>query len=207
MKQNLLKIAFSLAAAVAGTFALTSCSTVGPAEEPLGETTRTTIHKAGQPGGVIVETTTLNATVVGIDATNRAVTVAVPDGRKKVIGCGHEVVNFDQIRVGDRVRATITSELMLALAGENVPGVDATLTQAALAAPGEKPGGVMTERQEYTATVTAINQRRREITLRLPDNTTRSFPVRPDIDLTRRKVGEQVAVRVSVAVAIVVETP
>ena len=58
-----------------------------------------------------------------------------------------------------------------------------------------------------TAVATAINQRRREVTLRLPDDTTRTFTVRPDIDLSQRKVGEKVLVRVTVAVKIAVETP
>jgi hypothetical protein len=187
--------------------ALTSCSSTRHTDEPLGETTRSTAYKEGVPGGVIVETTKLRATVVAIDTTNRTVTIAVPDGRRRVIGCGPEVVNFDQIRVGDRVQAVITSELTLALASPGIPNVDVSVTKMALAPKGDKPGGIMTERQEYTATVTAINQRRREVTLRLPDNTTRTFPVRPDIDLSQRKVGEQVAVRVSVAVAIAVENP
>ncbi len=184
---------------------VTSCSSIRPADEPLGETTRATVHKEGVPGGVIVETTAINASVVAIDATNRAVTVAVPDGRQKVIGCGPEVANFGQIRVGDRVNAIITSELVLALTTEDLPAVEAGL--AALAPRGSKPGGVLAQTQEYTATITGINRSRREVTLRLPDDSTRTFPVRPDIDLSARKTGQQVAIRVSVAVAIEVTKP
>ena len=186
---------------------LTSCSSTSPTAKPLGETTRTTVYKEGVPGGVIVETTRLHATVVAIDTTNRAVTIAVPDGRQKVIGCGPEVANFDQIRVGDRVDAVITSELTLALAGPDIPRVDASATAAVLSPHGDKPGGAMAKTQEYTATITHINRNRREVTLRLPDETARTFPVRPDIDLSQRKVGQQVAVRVAVAVAISVEEP
>jgi hypothetical protein len=186
---------------------LVSCSSTHPSAQPLGETTRTTIYKEGVPGGIIIETTQLRATVVAVDTTNRAVTVAVPDGRQKVIGCGPEVANFDQIRVGDQVNAVVKSELVLALPGSEIPSVDASISAAVLAPKGDKPGGVVSQMQEYTATVTAINQRRREVTLRLPDHTKRTFPVRPDVDLSQRKVGQQVAVRVTVAVAISVEAP
>ena len=65
----------------------------------------------------------------------------------------------------------------------------------------------MAKLQEYTATIAAINRNRREVTLRLPDNTKRTFPVRTDVDLSQRKVGQQVGVRVGVAVAISVEHP
>jgi len=207
MRQTCLPATLALMLCVAAALALTSCASTRQTDEPLGETTRSTTYKESVPGGVIVETTRLRATVAAIDTTNRTVTIAVPDGRQKVIGCGPEVVNFDQIRVGDRVQAVITSELVLALAGTTVPGVDVSVATAALASKGDKPGGVMSKMQEYTATVTAIDRRRREVTLRLPDDTTRTFTVRPDIDLSQRKVGEQVAVRVSVAVAISVENP
>jgi hypothetical protein len=206
MKQISLSATLGFAICALAVLTLTSCSSTH-STQPLGETTRTTMYKEGVPGGVIVETTTLNATVAAIDTTNRTVTVAVKDGRRKVIGCGPEVVNFDQIRVGDHVRAVIKSELVLALAGTDAPKIEAGEATAALAPKGDKPGGVMTETQEYTAIVTAISQNRREVTLRLPDDTTRTFPVRPDIDLSKRKVGTPVAVRVSVAVAIAVESP
>jgi hypothetical protein len=190
----------------AASLALAACTSTHPTP-PLGETTRSTIYKEGVPGGILVETTKLRATVVAIAATNRTVTLAVKDGRQKSIKCGPEVINFDQIHIGDHVKATITSELAMALADSGSLPIDSSVQQVALAPDGAKPGGVMTEMQQYTATVTAINQRRREVTLLLPDDTTRTLPVRPDIDLSKQKVGEKVAVRVSVAVAIEVDKP
>ncbi|HEX5221349.1 MAG TPA: hypothetical protein VFZ59_17425 [Verrucomicrobiae bacterium] len=207
MRPTCFSAILGVALSVVATAALTSCSTTRPADDPLGETTRTTVYKDGVPGGIIRETTRLRATVVAIDATNRAITIAVPDGREKVIGCGPEVVNFEQIRVGDHVEAVITSELTLAMAGSDLPRFDSRVTQAALAPQGDRPGGVATKTQEYTATITDINRKGREVTLRLPDDSKRTFQVRPDTDLSRRKVGEQVAVRVAVAVAISVEPP
>ena len=207
MKSTWIDHAIAFAFCVAATLVLTSCSSTRTTDEPIGETTRATVYKEGVPGGIIIETTQLNATVAAIDSTNRTVTLAVKDSRQKTIKCGPEVINFDQIHVGDRVRATIKSELVLALAGADTPTMDAGVTAAALAPKGDKPGGVVAEMQEYIATVTAISQRRREVTLRLPDDSTRTFTVRPDVDLSQRKVGEKVAVRVTVAVAIAVQGP
>jgi hypothetical protein len=207
MKSTWIDSAIASAFCVAATLVLTSCSSTGTTDEPLGETTRATVYKEGVPGGIIIETTKLNATVAAVDSTNRTVTLAVKDSGQKTIKCGPEVINFDQIHVGDRVRATIKSELVLALAGADTPTMDAGVTAAALAPKGDKPGGVVAEMQEYIATVTAISQRRREVTLRLPDNSTRTFTVRPDVDLSQRMVGEKVAVRVTVAVAIAVQGP
>jgi len=205
MRNLSLRIALRLVLGVATALVLNACSSTHSTSEPLGETTRTTMHREGVPGVVIVESTTFDATVAAIDATNRTVTIQVKDGRRKVIGCGPEVVNFEQLRVGDHVQALIRSELTLALAGTAAPTIDGGVAVAAVRQNNGRPGGMVTEQQEYTATITAINQRRREVTLRLPDDTTRTLTARPDVDLSQRKTGEKVAVRVAVAVAITVQ--
>ena len=76
-----------------------------------------------------------------------------------------------------------------------------------LAPKGAKPGGVVAETQQYTAKITAINLKKRQATLLFPDNTTRTFTVRKDVDLSQRKVGEEVAFRVTMATAISVKKP
>jgi len=187
--------------------ALTACSSTRSEPPLFGETTSSSTHQQGVPGGTLVETAKLKASVVAIDTVGRKVTLATQEGKQKTITCGPEVINFDQIRVGDHVQVTVASKLELAMADAGALPIDASLAQVALAPEGAKPGGVMTETQEYTATITDINLRRRQATLRLPDDTTRTFTVRPDVDLSQRKVGEKVSVRVTVAVVISVEKP
>lgn len=188
---------------VAATISLTSCST----SSRIGETTSSSSYEEGVPGGTYVETYELEATVTAIDAADRKVTLTDAKGKRETVKCGPEVVNFDQIEVGDKVKVTMNSELVLAMADADNPPMDATATQVSLAPVGAKPGGSMTGTQQYTATVSGINLKRREATLRFPDGTTRTFAVRKDVDLSKRKVGEQVVVRVRVGVAISVEKP
>lgn len=188
---------------MAVTVALTSCST----SSKVGETTTSASYEEGVPGGTYVETYKLEATVTAIDAANRKVTLTTANGKRETIKCGPEVVNFDQIEVGDKVKVTMSSELVLAMADAENPPPDAAAKQVSLAPVGAKPAGAMTETQQYTATVTAIDLKRHKATLRFPDDTTRTFAVRKDVDLSQRKVGEKVAVRVRVGVAISVEEP
>jgi len=186
---------------------LTACSST-PSTAPLaGETVTSSTHQQGVPGGVLTETTVLDARVVALDPAERKVTLADSRGAEKTITCGPEVINFDQIRVGDQVHVTVASKLELAMAREDMPVEAAGVTQATLAPAGAKPGGIISGLQEYTASIKAINTLRREVTLQFPDDTSKTFPVRPDIDLSQRKVGEKVAIRVSVAVAISVHQP
>src|SRR5512134_3592694 len=87
--------------------AFTSCSST-----PKIEPTTTAVYQQGVPGGIIVETYKNTATVTAIDAANRKVTLVTPDGRKETFKAGPEVVNFDQIRIGDQVKATLTEQLV-----------------------------------------------------------------------------------------------
>lgn len=201
MKTNTLPWAGTgLLAAVLVTF--TSCSST-----PEGERTRMVAVERGVPGGVMVETFKTTATVTAIDTANRKVTLVSPDGKKNVVKCGPEVINFDQIRIGDQLKVTVAEELVVFLAGTDAPPSDGEAALVALAPKGAKPGGVMAATVQITAKVTAIDLKHHKATLQFPDGATKTFPVRKDVDLTQRKVGEEVVIRSTEAFALSVEKP
>jgi hypothetical protein len=188
----------------AATLTLTSCSTTTYA--PIDDKAQNATYEKGVPGGTVVETYELTATVTAIDAPARKVTLVAKDGETTTVKCGVEVINFDQIRVGDIVRATVTSQLTVAMADAAAPPIDHAGV-VLLAPKGAKPGGLMAETQEYTATITAINLKRHQATLRFPDDSVRTFTARKDVDLRERKIGEKVTFRVTEALAISLKKP
>jgi Cu/Ag efflux protein CusF len=200
MKQTL---CLTLFAAVVLT--LTSCST--PTYAPIDEKGQSATFQEGVPGGTVVETYQLTATVTAIDAPARKVTLVTKDGEKTTVKCGPDVINFDQIQVGDNVKARVTAQMTVAMADAANPPTDRGTGLVVLAPKGAKPGGLVAETQQYTATITALNLKRREATLRFPDDSIRTFTVRKDVDLTQRKVGEKVAFWVTATVALSVEKP
>jgi hypothetical protein len=129
------------------------------------------------------------------------------DGKKFTVKVGPDAVNFDQVKVGDLVKATVTEELVVYLVGERAPQRDASLGVVALSPKGGQPGGAVAETTRVTGTVTAIDQTSRTATLRFEDGSLKTFPVRSDVDLSQRKVGEQVVFRVTEMVALKVEKP
>jgi hypothetical protein len=179
-----------------------------PIEGNLGAAgSRSTSFTPGVPGGVTTQTIETTATVEAIDKASRKITLVSSDGFKKTVKAGPQVVNFDQIRIGDRLKFVVAEQLVVQMnkAGESAD--DASLKVVALAAKGAKPGGVMAETTRVTATVTSIDVKNRKATLRFEDGTSKTFPVRGDIDLNKRKVGEQVVFRVTEMVALSVEKP
>ena len=184
---------------------LTACSTVSPPPSAQGESS--VAFQKGVPGGVIVNTMEVSARVTAIDKANRKVTLLGPDGNKSTVKVGPEAVNFDQIRVGDLVKATVTEELVVYLDDEGASSSSGAGAVVALAPKGAQPGGLVAETIQVTAEVVAIDLAKRTATLRFEDGTTKTFPVREDIDLSRHKVGERVVFRVTEMIAISVEKP
>jgi hypothetical protein len=161
----------------------------------------------GVPGGTEVQTYELTATVAAIDKAARKVTLVSPEGIKKTVKVGPDAINFDQVRVGDQLKITATEELVVQMAGSDESADDRAAAVAVLAPKGAKPGGVVAETTRITATVTAIDAEKRTATLRFEDGSTKTFPVRSDVDLAKRKVGEKVVFRLTETLAISVAKP
>lgn len=191
-----------MALAPAAVIALASCSSPSPVE-----TTSTAAYQKGVPGGVVVETYTITATVTGIDAVDRKVTLVTRGGKKTLVKCGPEVVNFGQIRVGDQVKVTLAEEVVVYLAEAGAPSSDGAAAVVSLAPRGARPGGVIAGTVQVTAKITAIDLKRHKATLQFPDGSARKVAVRKDVDLTQRRVGEEVVIRITELAAISVEKP
>jgi hypothetical protein len=201
-KQHLLAAALAVAA---GFCFVVGCSST-PKTAELHQT-QVMITQPGVPGGMTIDTYQSSATVTAIDAGTRSVTVVSSNGATTTFTCGTNVINFDQILVGDRIRATMTKEVVVFLRPADEPAVDGGVGVIALPAKGEKPGVAAADTVEVTATVKAVDLERHEAMLLFPDGTTKTVPVRPDVDLTKAKLGQQVVIRSTRTMALLVEKP
>ena len=191
-----------LALLPAALLALTSCSST-----PQGEGSTMVAAQRGVPGGVIVQTYKVTATVTAVDAASRKVTLITADGAKTTVKAGPEVVNFDQIQVGDQVKATVAEQLVMFMRKNGEPANDGEAAAVALAPVGAKPGMLMANTVEVTGKVEAIDLAHRKATLRFPDGHSQTFKVRKDVDMTKGKIGDEVVFRTTEAMAISVEKP
>ena len=98
-------------------------------------------------------------------------------------------------------------ELVVFIDEEGAAAPDTAAGAVVLAPKGAQPGGLMAGTVQITATVTAIDQAQRTATLRFEDGSSRTFPVREDIDLSQRRVGETVVFQVTEMIAISIEKP
>ena len=161
----------------------------------------------GVPGGSVVQTYQLTATVTAIDKASRKVTLMGRDGIKQTVKVGPEAINFDQIQVGDRLKLTVAESLVVYVAGEGETPSDSAAQLVALAPRAPSRAAIMAATTKVTAKITAIDAEHRKATLQFEDGTTQTVAVRPDVDLGKRKVGETVVIRATEELAIAVEKP
>jgi hypothetical protein len=164
-------------------------------------------YKKGVPGGVVLQTIKVTATVTAIDQAKRQATLLASDGKRFTVKVGREVVNFDRVHVGDQITATLTERIEVSLDNNAAPSGEGSAALVARAPKGGQPGGLAAETTQTTAKVVAIDREKRTAALQFENGSTDTIAVRPDIDLSPHNVGERIVYRVTETVAIGVEKP
>ncbi len=174
----------------------TSCAT------PKGTTEITAIETP--EGAIIVETTTMTATVAAINPAKRKLTLVSSNGSKSTYKAGPEVVNFDQIQVGDQIKAVVTEEVAIFI-GSGAPPSSMTETTVVIVPAGANTGSMLVDTAQITVKVIDVNTAKRKVTFELPDGTTKTVKVGKKADLSTVRPGDNVTVQVSEGFAITVE--
>src|SRR5262245_47033201 len=146
------------------------------------------------PAGTVAEdTVTGTATVVKIDQKTRHVTLKGEDGKTQTIHVGPEVHNLPQVKKGDVVRVTYHQSIayQVSKAGTAKPGASAS-TDVTRAAPGEKPGGSVTDKVTVRATIAAIDKSAGTVTLRTSKGEGKPIKVKDPSKLDLVSVGDVV---------------
>jgi hypothetical protein len=164
--------------------------------------------QSDQPGTVVaVETATTTATVEAIDQNNRTVTLRYPDGSISTYKAGKDMTNFDQIRVGDKVNATVVESVAVAIRKSGAPPSAGEAVTVSLAPKSAKPGMIISDTQEVTSRIESVDTANRTITLEEVGGRPRTIKVAPNVNLADFKKGDDVVVRYTDAVALSVEKP
>ncbi len=148
----------------------------------------------------------VTAEVVAIDRSDRVVTLVGPRGNVVDVVASDEIGNFEQIAIGDRVKATYYESVLLYL---GQPGSQPEVQEAeimARAAHGEKPAAMALGTIDVSVVVLGKNPKAREVTLEMPRGHVLTAKAQPDDPIYDRvRVGDTVHARVTRAVAILVE--
>lgn len=163
-------------------------------------------HEAAERTVAVAEKVNLKGKVVSINAETRSVVVEGELGRQIEIHAPKDSPNFDQIKVGDPVAATYVEAIAISIApvADAKPGVSSTV-DVSTAPKGATPAGTIAERIEMRAVVKAVDTETRTVTLDVPGGGEKTLKVDPAIELDKIKVGEQVSVALTRALAISID--
>lgn len=163
---------------------------------------------ADLPVGTVSNLVVATATVEKIDLSTREVTLKGEEGEPPItIVIGPDVRNLDQIRIGDRVTFTLSVELAIFAAPQGGgPSITETLEDRRTPV-GRKPGRSVTNVQETTVTIVALDPATHTAVIRELSGDLRAIQLNDQMNLDGIKVGDQVVFRHTKAVAISVENP
>jgi hypothetical protein len=158
--------------------------------------------KDAKPSGIKERALERTATVQAIDLDKRVVTLKGEKGNVFDLKVGEEAKNLPQVKVGDLVTIKYYESLAFEVTkpGQAV-GAGATAGVAS-AKPGEKPAAVAAGQVTITATVEAIDAKKQYVTLKDPEGKTKEIKVKNPKNLVNVKVGDQVAITYTEALAI-----
>ena len=160
-----------------------------------------------EPLAFAIDTVTATDTVKAVDYGTRALTLQSPNGTTETYHVGPDVVNFNQIHVGDKVRATVTEALAVSVRKTDAPPNAGDTVSVALAPKGTKPGMFVTKTEEVTSRITDVNRAARTITLAELAGGPKTVKLGPDVNVSDLKKGDDVVVRYTDALALYVEKP
>jgi hypothetical protein len=168
----------------------------------MGETQDTSAKEATVLEENVV---TVTGTVEAVDLSNRVVTLRWPDGEVRDIQVDESVRDLPQVDVGDEVAVTYYESIAAQIVKPG-SGEAAAVQQAVVGAkPGEKPGRAVVRQTTVTATIEAIDRANQKATLRGPEGKSVEVKVNNPAHLERVKVGDEVVITYTEALAISVE--
>jgi hypothetical protein len=159
-----------------------------------------------EPGkAAAVRAIEVSAQVVSIDKTTRTLSLKGPGGKVADVVVTPEAKNFAQIKVGDYVFVRMMQSLVLELQ-KTKGGVAAGASEGVVTAkPGDRPAVAGAREVQAIAKVTAVSQKDKTISLKGPRGNTVTLDVQNPDQFKVVKVGDEVMVTYTEAVAVSVE--
>jgi hypothetical protein len=166
----------------------------------------TTVAKPARVASTIIKRA---AIVEAVDREKRELKLIDAEGNRFTLALNEAVRNFDQIEPRDRIIAEYVESVAVVVAPSgSKPLLDVEDGEYIAVAPaGDKPAVTEVETEMITATVEAINATDRLVTLQTEDGELRTIKVSDDAPLDQVEVGDQLRLRVTVAVAISIVEP
>lgn len=152
----------------------------------------------------VKEKVTVKAKVEAIDQVNRTITIKGKKGDMMTMPVDEAVQRFDAIKVGDTIDATYYESVVVSVLKPGTAPTGTSVAAMAGQSQGAKPGGMVAGQTTMTVTITAIDATIPAVTVQTADGNSMSFRVAKAKHLKDVKVGDQVMITETEALAVAV---
>jgi hypothetical protein len=149
-------------------------------------------------------TVTIEGTVETIDHAKRVVSIRTTEGELETVDVPEGAKRFNDLKVGDKVKATYNNTVIAILKQPGEPPVDTSSTLRT-GGEGERPGGSVAMERRMTVTVAALDKSASSITFVGPNDWKYSRHVTDPNVLDMLKVGDKIDVIWNTDVRVLVE--
>lgn len=149
-----------------------------------------------------VEAIKVTALVTAIDPKNRIVTLRGPEGNEFAVEADARIKNFAQIKVGDMLVVEYIQSLVVDFQKGDGIRMASVIDDSARAKAGSRPGAAALQRITVVSNIWAVNQAKGTVTVRGPYGHFAEVKMKDPSLLTGVKVGDQMKVTYTNAVAI-----
>jgi hypothetical protein len=146
---------------------------------------------AAQSKEVTSEIKTETGVVEAIETQSRSVTIRKADGTVVTTVAGPDVKRFNEVKVGDKVKARYYENLVIRVKAPGEPAVDTDVKDAVASGQG-LPGGTKARQRTLTCTITDIDMNTPTITFTSANGWKYTSKVRDKSALAKVKVGDKV---------------
>ena len=145
------------------------------------------------------------ATVTSIDHKTREMTLRKENGEEFSFVADESVRNLPQVKKGDVVKVEYAEALAYEVRKGGTAADKGTVVGAAVAEPGQKPGGAIARETRATVVITAIDPKAPSVTIKGPHGNSETVKVLHPEKLQGVSVGDTVDITYTEAVAVKVE--
>jgi hypothetical protein len=160
-------------------------------------------------GETVTDGISRTATVIAVDRVKRLVVLKRANGSQVSFKALPNAFAFDEVKVGDVVKVTVTEQLAVFVGRNNLPaGASADTAKLRV----RLPGGTQAVAAEvgtltFTARIIALDNWNDAATLQLADGTSKTIRVSEAVNLADFSVGDSVTVQATESTVVLLEKP
>lgn len=146
----------------------------------------------------------VQAKITAINKHDRTVTLQANDGRTMTIKADRKAARFEELKVGDTIRAQVFQALLIGAGPQGQSQPDVSTVQ--ITAPGgREPAELTMASINMQATVESVDTDKRTVTLKTPEGATMTMKIGQQVDMNQIKTGQTIHARYIMGVAVELE--